>query len=230
MSPEQATGSAVDRRTDIWAFGCVLYELLTGQRAFAGRDRVGGTLARVIEREPDWSRLPADLPPRNPDPAATLSRRRIAKTRRRDSGDVRLDVEQALAELATPAMRKTSNRTRRVWPVAAIVAAVAAAIALVPVARRAPVEETEPQRFVLLPPEGMQLRWRCHRSCSTVRSLPGTGSVSRSSLPKYRRVAVQSGSVRSTLSVRCGSAGRTVGRTRSGRLMAASSRFSPMAR
>src|SRR5262245_53035030 len=58
MSPEQARGKTVDRRADIWAFGCVLYEMLTGHRAFDG-EGVSETLARVIEREPDWVRLPA---------------------------------------------------------------------------------------------------------------------------------------------------------------------------
>ena len=62
MSPEQARGKAVDTRADIWAFGCVLYEMLTGRRAFDGQG-VSETLARVIEGEPDWARLPATLPP-----------------------------------------------------------------------------------------------------------------------------------------------------------------------
>ncbi len=57
MSPEQAGGQVVDKRTDIWAFGCVLYEMLTGRPAFAG-NTMSDTLARVLEREPDWERLP----------------------------------------------------------------------------------------------------------------------------------------------------------------------------
>jgi eukaryotic-like serine/threonine-protein kinase len=62
MSPEQACGLPVDERVDIWAFGCVLYELLTGTRAFEG-ESVAATLANVIGREPAWERLPPDLPP-----------------------------------------------------------------------------------------------------------------------------------------------------------------------
>src|SRR5262245_37713123 len=62
MSPEQARGKPVDRRADIWAFGCVLYEMLTARRVFDGQG-VSETLARVIEREPDWSALPAALSP-----------------------------------------------------------------------------------------------------------------------------------------------------------------------
>ena len=54
MSPEQARGLAVDKRTDIWAFGCVLFEMLTGARPFEG-ETVTDTLARVLEREPDWA-------------------------------------------------------------------------------------------------------------------------------------------------------------------------------
>jgi Protein kinase domain len=62
MSPEQAKGRAADRRSDIWAFGCVVYEMLTGARAFEG-DGVSDTMAAVLRSEPDWSRLPAGLPP-----------------------------------------------------------------------------------------------------------------------------------------------------------------------
>jgi serine/threonine protein kinase len=61
MAPEQARGRAVDRRVDIWAFGCVLFEMLTGARAFPGDD-VTEVLARIIEREPAWASLPAKTP------------------------------------------------------------------------------------------------------------------------------------------------------------------------
>jgi serine/threonine-protein kinase len=62
MSPEQAKGRAADKRSDIWAFGCVLYEMLTGKRAFEGED-VSDTLAAVLRGEPDWTRMPGDAPP-----------------------------------------------------------------------------------------------------------------------------------------------------------------------
>jgi serine/threonine protein kinase len=61
MSPEQARGKVVDKRTDIWAFGCVLYQMLTGRKAFAG-DTVSDTIAAILDREPDWSALPAATP------------------------------------------------------------------------------------------------------------------------------------------------------------------------
>ncbi|HXV76117.1 MAG TPA: protein kinase [Candidatus Polarisedimenticolaceae bacterium] len=62
MSPEQARGRAVDRRADVWAFGCVLYEMLSGRRAFDG-ETVSDTLASILKVDPDWDRLPADTPP-----------------------------------------------------------------------------------------------------------------------------------------------------------------------
>ena len=93
MSPEQARGKPVDKRADIWAFGCVLYEMLTGQRAFDGQG-VSETLARVIEREPDWARLPATLSPA----LRTYIRRCLQKDPRQRVqaiGDVRLALEGA---------------------------------------------------------------------------------------------------------------------------------------
>ena len=63
MSPEQARGGDVDKRTDIWAFGCLLYELLTGRRAFPG-ETLQDTIAAVLEREPNWQALPAKTPAR----------------------------------------------------------------------------------------------------------------------------------------------------------------------
>src|SRR5207302_10602952 len=63
MSPEQARGQSVDRRTDVWAFGCVLFECLSGHAAFAG-ETVSDLIARILEREPDWSALPPAIPSR----------------------------------------------------------------------------------------------------------------------------------------------------------------------
>src|SRR5262245_35707922 len=106
MSPEQARGKPVDTRADIWAFGCVLYEMLTGQRAFDGQG-VSETLARVIEREPDWARLPATLSPA----LRTYLRRCLQKDPRQRVqaiGDVRLALEGAfetpLPETTAPAI------------------------------------------------------------------------------------------------------------------------------
>jgi eukaryotic-like serine/threonine-protein kinase len=93
MSPEQARGKPVDKRTDIWAFGCVLYELLAGRRAFQA-DTVSDTLARILEREPDWKALP----PATPAKVCDLLRRCLEKDvnrRLRDIGDGRIELLDA---------------------------------------------------------------------------------------------------------------------------------------
>ena len=77
MSPEQARGQAVDKRTDIWAFGCVLYEMLTGRTAFPGDDGTD-TLAAILEREPDWNALPPTTPPHRSVGCCGVASRRIA--------------------------------------------------------------------------------------------------------------------------------------------------------
>ena len=95
MSPEQARGQPVDKRTDIWAFGCVLYEMLTGRRAFAG-DSLTDTLAHVIEREPDWRALPETTP----DVVRRLLERCLRKDvrrRLRDIADARIEIDDAIA-------------------------------------------------------------------------------------------------------------------------------------
>lgn len=95
MSPEQARGKRVDRRADIWAFGCVLYEMLTGREAFAG-ETTSDILACVIRAEPDWSSIPTSVPPR----IRELLRRCLQKDpkqRLRDIGDARITIEEALS-------------------------------------------------------------------------------------------------------------------------------------
>ena len=113
MSPEQARGKSVDRRTDIWAFGCVLYELLTGKQAFHGED-VTDILAAVVKTEPDWNCLPRATPPA----IRLLLRRCLRKDRRQrlaDAGSVRIEIEDALAAPASldPAAAAPAQRWRR---------------------------------------------------------------------------------------------------------------------
>ena len=107
MSPEQARGKAVDRRADLWAFGCVLYEMLTRQRAFGG-DSPTDVLAAVVTTEPDWTRLPAETPAA----IRTLLRRCLEKNRARrlDSAvAARLEIDDALA---TPAAQTVVDPER----------------------------------------------------------------------------------------------------------------------
>jgi len=120
MSPEQARGKTVDRRTDIWAFGCVLFEMLTGKRAFAGDDATDTILA-VVSKEPDWSALPSDVPL---DVWRVLTRclKKDPKARLRDIGEARIAID------APPDLRLTTDDPRPAWrrrllPAAAVVAA-----------------------------------------------------------------------------------------------------------
>jgi serine/threonine-protein kinase len=83
MSPEQARGLAVDKRTDVWAFGCVLYEMLTGRTAFPG-GTASDTIAAILDREPDWTALPRDLPVA----IRTLLTRCLEKDRRQRIADI----------------------------------------------------------------------------------------------------------------------------------------------
>ena len=130
MSPEQARGKTVDKRCDIWAFGCVLYEMLTGRRPFEGED-VTEILARIVEQEPDFDALPASTPA----PIRRLLRRCLEKDRRRrlpDIGAARLEIDDALAaganvDSAATAAPPARTRVRPAWIVATalIVASVA---------------------------------------------------------------------------------------------------------
>jgi serine/threonine-protein kinase len=129
MSPEQASGQAVDRRTDVWAFGCVIYEALTGKRTFPG-DRTTDVLVGVLDREPDWGALPAATPAN----VRLLLRRCLTKnpqSRLHDVADARLELEDTLAGRVTATVAVTQRR-RAGKPLLAGVAAglVGGAIAL----------------------------------------------------------------------------------------------------
>jgi serine/threonine protein kinase len=154
MSPEQARGRPVDRRADIWALGCILFETLSGRRTF-DEETVTDTLAAVVRGEPKWDALPRETPPL----VRRLLRRLLEKDpsrRMRDAGDIRLELEEALAgstefdaAAATPA---TQAGSLRAWPWALGGALVTAAIAIAAwtAIRPTPSEHRPPVRFEVM--------------------------------------------------------------------------------
>ena len=121
MSPEQARGQAVDKRADVWAFGCVLYEMLTGRAPFA-RDTVSDTLAAILEHKPDWEKLPKTTPAA----VRRLLERCLAKPQRqrlRDLGDAQLEIADGLAAPTASMAPQTNVSSARtsMWWVAALV-------------------------------------------------------------------------------------------------------------
>ena len=134
MSPEQAKGRPADKRSDIWAFGCVLYEMLAGRRAFEG-ESVSETLAAVLTKEPDWTLLPSSTPPT----VSAVLRACLQKDRKqrvRDIGDVSLALQGAFETAVQPAearavVAKPASWRRTIgWSAALLVAATAAGVAV----------------------------------------------------------------------------------------------------
>ncbi len=154
MSPEQARGRPVDKRADIWAFGCLLYEMVTGKRAFQGED-VSMTLSSVLQRDPDWAALPA---------AAPLPLRRLLshclqkdrKRRLRDIGDAITDLDPTLTVGPGEGTAVTQQFAAASWAfvgtfvVGAALAGVAAWAMLRP-------EPMPVKRFAIVLPQGTQL-------------------------------------------------------------------------
>lgn len=151
MAPEQARGRPVDKRADVWAFGAVLFEMLTGTRAFEGED-VADVLGAVMRLEPDWASLPLNVPPA----VRTLLQRCLVKEPRERVADVAaaLFVLRHQIDAPTPAARAARSHRRTRW---APVVALGAALALAALAFRvfgpgqAP---REPLEFTIAPPEG----------------------------------------------------------------------------
>ncbi len=123
MSPEQARGRKTDKRTDIWAFGCVLYEVLSGRQAFGG-ETVSDSIMAILGGEPDWTRLPANTPPA----VERLLRRCLEKDpvrRLRDIGDAWIEGSEEAAPAAPPGR----SRWRAVpWTIAAVLAVALAVV------------------------------------------------------------------------------------------------------
>ena len=174
MSPEQARGKTVDRRTDIWSFGCVLYQMLTGRSAFEG-ETVSDTIVAILEREPDWNVLPAATPPA----VRRLLQRCLENNPRRrlhDAADVRIEIEDALATptsggsagpggLARGVIVPASSRAfpwTLFWAAATFAMAVAI-IALAALALRRPAADLRPLRLSIVPPAGTTFTPRISR-------------------------------------------------------------------
>jgi serine/threonine protein kinase/Tol biopolymer transport system component len=151
MSPEQARGQAVDKRTDIWAFGCVLFEMCAHQPPFAGAT-ISDAQAAVIEREPDWKLLRAGTPAN----LVRLLRRCLtkdSKLRLRDIGEARIALEQD-ADTAGVAPRSTTRRAVAITAILAAAASFAIAFAIFGPPRVGPFVPDSSVRFEVAPPEG----------------------------------------------------------------------------
>jgi len=159
MSPEQAKGRPADKRSDVWAFGAVLYEMLTGRRAFEGED-VSDTLAAVLRAEPDWTALPPDVPPS----IRTLVKRCLEKDRRARIADIStarfLMNEPTLAAATVASVPVPASVRQRSWRrlvpigVVTIVAAALTAVAMLGAGRTTPAPPVT--RFVFMLPQATQ--------------------------------------------------------------------------
>ncbi len=155
MSPEQAKGKRVDKRADVWAFGVVLYEMLTGKRAFDGED-VSDTLAAVLRAEVDWNRLPSETPVRLHQ-LLKACLQKDSRQRVRDIGDVRLAMNGAFeTEAATEASTSTATSTKlALWqrPLPALLVAVVMAGLVVWSVTRPPTSALQVSRFSIVLPQ-----------------------------------------------------------------------------
>jgi Tol biopolymer transport system component len=204
MSPEQARGKTVDRRADVWAFGCVLYEMLTGRQAFPNGETVSDTLVAILAREPDWQALP----PGTPSKVRALLERCLRKDVRRrlqDIGAVRIALEEARDEpalSAAPGAAVTSRRRDYVWAAVALMFLLTAALLGVRLFL-APAPDAPTVQFQVLAPggavidigeplspdgrtlafvaasEGRQLIWVRPFDSTSARALPGTEAAQR---------------------------------------------------
>jgi serine/threonine protein kinase len=153
MAPEQARGDTVDRRADIWAFGCVLYEMLTGHRAFAATSAVE-VISDVLKTDPEWTALPAGTPA----VVRSLLRRCLQKDpsrRLRDAADAGFQLEEALSDSGEAEQGHATvsgARRRRTWWVAALIVASAAAVAVSLWSSRRPRPYPEEVRFEIHAP------------------------------------------------------------------------------
>jgi serine/threonine-protein kinase len=154
MSPEQARGESVNRRTDVWAFGCILFEMLTGERAFPGASRADA-LAAVLQREPEWGSLPEGTP----EALRRILRRCLqkdARERQRDIADVKLELKEMLS--SGPERQSLPRRRSMSWAlgIAGLLSVVGVAFWFLR-AKAPPATDVSKPRFQLTIPRGVRL-------------------------------------------------------------------------
>jgi serine/threonine-protein kinase len=157
MSPEQARGRPVDKRTDVWAFGCVLYEMLTGNAPFKG-DTISDTIGAVLHVEPDL----AQLPPATPPAVRTLIRRCLEKDRKkrlRDAGDALLVIEEVLQGGDETDVRVAPARRRSIVPAILVTAVVSAAAGFFVMKSMQPAPDPPEVRKFAIPADGLRPRF-----------------------------------------------------------------------
>jgi Tol biopolymer transport system component len=128
MSPEQARGTPLDKRTDIWSFGCVLYEMLTGRLAFGGAS-VSDSIAAILTKDPDWDALPANTP-RRIRRLLTRCLEKDQKKRLRDIGDARVEIDDAQTGATSSSESAAQENGRRAARPSLGIAVVAAAVVI----------------------------------------------------------------------------------------------------
>ncbi len=180
MSPEQAKGRAADKRSDVWSFGCVLYEMLTARRAFEGED-VTETIAAVVRDQPNWTLLPPDLP----EQVRLLLKKCLEKDRRARVSDIAVARFLLAESIPATAASTASLRSRRQLLAIAAMIAVALVMAAAGVwlgARLKSQPAPSPARFILAPPQSLPLFLQGFDR-DIVISPDGSNIVYRSTLP-----------------------------------------------